>query len=312
MATLSDYRIEDLVARIELYSSRIAERLSELAVTTEPAVRLVMRREIQALLEEVKRESEIWLQTSFGDILTQTGEELALLLGDGVFSEEDDILALVLLSITQFRRDLNNALSAIQDTSARLSRGDLSRTLKGDSRRLSEALSAGPSGAGVVAGIKARLSDRLKRQMVEVLGANGRIYTYDLSYYIALAAEILKSRSGSELTLEIARRAGSDLVQISENPSTIGDYCDLYRGKVFSISGTHPIFPALSLAPAGGPPFHPWCHHSMSPFDDSLLDDAVKLELAAIPEDFLELGRQRAPVKKYMELWNVRKLSLGF
>lgn len=63
---------------------------------------------------------------------------------------------------------------------------------------------------------------------------------------------------------ELGDRDAFDLVIISGPIS--GDFCDLYVGKVYSISGRSSEYPPLSSIPEGGPPFHPNCTHVVAPF----------------------------------------------
>lgn len=58
-------------------------------------------------------------------------------------------------------------------------------------------------------------------------------------------------------TLTRLRARNIDLVVVLG--STSPRFCTAFRGKVFSISGTHPRWPALSTLPRGGAPFHPRC-----------------------------------------------------
>lgn len=101
---------------------------------------------------------------------------------------------------------------------------------------------------------------------IQIVGRSGRSTIFDLDYYANLVLSSNMARLETDVTLSNVFRAGEDLVMVSANPSSIGDYCDAYRGRTFSISGTHDVFPPLSSTPNGGPPFHPWCRHSISYF----------------------------------------------
>jgi len=211
-----------------------------------------------------------------------------------------------------FLQDISEAIVAMEARAGRLARGDVGEVLGDDRQRLAAAIGLGAAGAAMVASIRARVRDKLQGSLLRILGQNGRIYRYGLSYYVGLAASMAKGSMQKELALHRASELSLDLVQVSPNPSTIGDYCDLYRGKVFSISGMHPIFPALSTAPNGGTPFHPWCKHTLAPFDASGLSDAKIRELANIPEDFMQLGMAGASANDFQKLWKSRKKGLGF
>lgn len=77
---------------------------------------------------------------------------------------------------------------------------------------------------------------------------------------------------------------GLDLVQISTH--VCDDWCTLYAGKVFSISGTHSVYPPLAQIPNGGCPMHPRCRHVEVPFIEKF-HSAEELERAKIDPSLL-------------------------
>lgn len=105
---------------------------------------------------------------------------------------------------------------------------------------------------------------QLREHPVALLAQNGRIIHYALDYYAGTVASNAYVRT-QNLPAEARAATTTDLVRVSSNPSMHGDYCDHYAGKVFSVSGLHPIFPALSATPNGGAPFHPHCAHTVVP-----------------------------------------------
>jgi hypothetical protein len=308
---VEDPRIDELIAVIAAYSVRLASRLAELAVAQDVALRVAMRSEIQDILVQMRQEIQNWISTVFGEMLQEMDEDLladipAELLETGEIPIQESVTELRSV-LDLFERDINTAIGSIEAMVSRLVRGDASQVLREDSSKLTAALAAGAAGAAVVASIRARAIDRLQDNLLSLLGANGRIYQYDLSYYMALSAQTMKGRAQKELVLRRAWTLGADLVQVSANPSTIGDYCDLYRGKVFSISGTHAIFPPLAHAPAKGTPFHPWCRHKMSIFDDTRLTEDQQRKLADIPKEFLDLAEKGAGPNEFQKAWVKRK-----
>lgn len=102
---------------------------------------------------------------------------------------------------------------------------------------------------------------------VSVIGKGGKTFKFPLPYYAAMVAHNAKFQAESVATIRRSLEAGHDLVIISNNPSLHGDWCDAYRGRVFSITGMTPGFAVLDQLPNEGAPFHPWCRHSMRPFD---------------------------------------------
>ena len=120
---------------------------------------------------------------------------------------------------------------------------------------------------------------------------DGRTYSFPLSYYAAMVAHAAKHQVTSLLTVARATEAGIDLIQCSNNPSLHGDWCDAYRGKVFSIRGATPGFPRLDQLPNNGAPFHPWCRHTMRPFNPAGKSEEDLRQLGNVDERFL-LGPQ--------------------
>jgi len=153
-----------------------------------------------------------------------------------------------------------------------------------------------------------KLTEAVRKGAVVTL--NGpRYQKYAPDYFVSLIVHSEVGKTLKEQTLKDATSSGSDLVQISPQPSTIGDYCDLYRGRVFSISGTHPDFPPLTECPAGGAPFHPWCRHTLSAVEDgSTVTEAAK-KLPPIPQEFISAARANASPAEFMKLWRAHNRS---
>jgi hypothetical protein len=154
---------------------------------------------------------------------------------------------------------------------------------------LARGLVAGGSLARIERGLKARLTEEGRalvdsgkltpaeaRDLIDV--EQGTITvgsrTFDLSYYVHLVADTGLREAAVQATCDrleaVGREAGDpllfDLVVVTG--PVADDACDDYRGKVFSISGKHPDYPALD--DIDGPPFHPNCRHAIAPFDEGL------------------------------------------
>jgi len=128
-----------------------------------------------------------------------------------------------------------------------------------------------------------KMAKRLIRELPSEVKINGRLY--DRDWYAKLVAQSAKGEVAKATTLTIVGRMGDDLVQVSDTPSIIGDFCDAYRGKVFSVSGTHPDFPPLARTPNTGPPFHPFCYHGISWYRGP-----ERAEMGRVDERFLLQG----------------------
>lgn len=105
---------------------------------------------------------------------------------------------------------------------------------------------------------------------VTIQGKNGPI-EFDVGYYAEMVV-----RTKTREAVETARHnrlaeLGIDLVVVTGKVSN--SFCTAYLGKIFSLSGKHPKYPALASLPSGGPPFHPNCSKSTRPFVEELARD---------------------------------------
>lgn len=72
-----------------------------------------------------------------------------------------------------------------------------------------------------------------------------------------------------------------------------GDACDFYVNKAFSISGKSSEYPPLSSVPGGGPPFHPYCTHTIAPFVREFVT-AKQMQRAKIEPHLLNIDLNQA------------------
>lgn len=111
---------------------------------------------------------------------------------------------------------------------------------------------------------KAYLAKATKAQ-VTVPVRTGGSRSYGLAYYLSMVLASAFGRARVQAGLDRAQSNEIDLVRVSSNPSTIGDFCDAYAGKVFSVGGQTQGIPLLSETVGGGPPFHVNCLHWIIP-----------------------------------------------
>lgn len=149
-----------------------------------------------------------------------------------------------------------------------------------------------------------QLAATLSEGLLPNINTAGRTSTFAADYYLSLITQTRLMAETRQLAITTAATSGTDLVQVSPNPSTIGDYCDLYRGRVFSISGTTPGYPALADCPNGGPPFHPWCWHYLIPVQEDSSEALNAIGQESVPEQFTNLVRGGgATPAKLQKLW---------
>lgn len=78
-------------------------------------------------------------------------------------------------------------------------------------------------------------------------------------------------RVTTDVSLQRAKEFGADLVEISSHAGA-RPLCAPYQGKIFSITGTHPVYPPLSSTSMGDPAglFGINCGHNQYPFFEGL------------------------------------------
>lgn len=292
-----DAQVDPLIEKVSNISEELAKLLSLLPFSEGPDKDRI-RSEIRALLREVDRDVREWAEREMESAARDHEEELMFLLPGAVAAIDIDI---IVAQITrEFTNAVNTATRSVDVYAGTLaSRSAASRAIKSALHKRSEfslqGLAASERGE-----IMKQLRMSLDKSFVRVLGRDGKVYQYALDYWVGMQAQMARGLLRRQVSIGMTRAAGYDLVQISTNPSTVGDFCDLYRGKVFSISGEHPFYPPLSSAPNGGTPFHPWCKHVMWPYTS----DTENSDLADIPEKYLLLGKsESASINDFQAMW---------
>lgn len=108
----------------------------------------------------------------------------------------------------------------------------------------------------------AKMLDNIKDQQFIQAGR----YRYKPSYYSEMVARTKFHEAQSIAGLTTAANYGTDLVQISSH-NTSTAICIPFEGNVYSINGTHKVFPPLSDTP----PYHPNCLHLLYPVFESAI-----------------------------------------
>jgi hypothetical protein len=121
--------------------------------------------------------------------------------------------------------------------------------------------------------LKKKIIDHLnslfpRDDFVEINGQTYKIreYTKTVTDYAKIVQRTERRKAQTRSVLAQCREFDEDLVEVSihDNPCEI---CAQYAGKVYSISGKHPKYPAVTVLP----PFHPGCRHSINPTSDNAL-----------------------------------------
>lgn len=141
---------------------------------------------------------------------------------------------------------------------------------------------------------------------IDIIGKDRKTRTYQAHKYIALAEKTAEAYADRDLILLAMRESEQDLVIVSPEPSAIGDYCDAYAGKVFSVSGTSDFFPALSDTPNSGPPFHPWCSHTLLPYlGPTMALNPEERESLLVDEEYLLKDEDDSPAR-ILKSWRLK------
>lgn len=149
------------------------------------------------------------------------------------------------------------------------------------SRMIAEGLIEGQARRTVSDTLLKELSKKMDNEQFIVI--NGRNYRPDK--YAELVARTRTREATTRGTLNTALRYGVDYVQWDVH-SEICEYCQQYAGRVYSISGTDPQFPALKESP----PLHPNCKCVVVPVTlehlkrQGLFDETLKLSHAPLLE----------------------------
>jgi hypothetical protein len=106
--------------------------------------------------------------------------------------------------------------------------------------------------------LPADVAERLRAiadgKFVPIVGKDGTLRRYDLKKYAELVGHTWMMAAANEAALRMAERFGTDLVQMPVHSGAC-PICRPRQGKVYSISGRHPDFPALDFRL----PLHPHC-----------------------------------------------------
>ncbi|GAG70788.1 unnamed protein product, partial [marine sediment metagenome] len=96
-------------------------------------------------------------------------------------------------------------------------------------------------------------------------------FKYRPHYYAEMVARTKFHQAHSQATLVQAQNYGTDLVEVSSHNTTT-KICIPFEGNIYSIKGTHPVFPPLTDTA----PFHPNCLHLIYPtFESGLIAQGI-------------------------------------
>ena len=185
-----------------------------------------------------------------GRILLQTGRE--------VEASADDILRLIRENSPKGKKMVATRTAAMRDI---INTWVSSATSKTNIAMATLAQSAGKKYVAAVS--KASLSvitgtDTLQKSVMRSIGELERLdafvdkagRTWTPEGYVKMVVRDNQRRVSTETMFQAAREGDTDLVEVSSHAGA-RPKCAPYQGKIFSISGTHPKYPALSSTSYG-------------------------------------------------------------
>lgn len=256
--TFVDPRLKSLQEDFARFEADLGSRFKTL-VDGPPMERFSAWRGILTLLAVIRARMSIFATSQLQTFYAETAKEISRRLGKAGFAVDPTATATATLDLGQrMLADVDRALASVRVLAQR-----------GFDREF--ALSIPPSVIATLpvdgfeaATAKAFLDKAIEHQVtVPTRGGNSR--AFGLAYYLSIVLASAFGRARNLASLDTVRENDLDLVKVSANPSTIGDFCDAYAGKVFSVSGNHPTAPPLARTVAGGPPFHVNCLHWLEP-----------------------------------------------
>lgn len=297
-----DPSIQELAELVDAASEEISDKLAEIALG-EGITLTLLYQEIVRRLQVLSADIQKWADNHFRQLARDIVPHLDQLAAD----EADEAAATVTEEEKRkFLLAIFFAISSVQVLAARIARGQFPASALGSQIRALRRAGVGVEAATKIAQARTEVFKLLRNSLVQATAAGGRTTTFAFDYFAALQAHQTKLTSQSKANVQAVIRSGGDLVRVSPQPSTIGDFCDLYKGKVFSISGNDKFFHPVDVLPNHGCPMHPWCHHILLPFTVTNQTQAELQSLQELPENFLELGRRGASANEFQKLWLAR------
>lgn len=287
---LDDQRLQDLVNVYSDAADRLAAGFEDMVDEDNPSKRFLEYTALLALLLALFQKSEEWVQESVSFYLRQADASavgsLSAIAPGTVFDPG--------LNVSTFRRINSDAVGHFFKARNILEQ-NLGRIYRSLGLEQEFALLATQLRAGDPTASPEQLDRKLRKAVVRdfratpisVVGKNGKVLKYPLQYYAAMVAHNAKFQAQSLTVVNRALEVGHDLIQISPQPSLHGDWCDAYRGRVFSITGSTPGFATLDQLPNNGAPFHPWCRHTMRIFNPASVSSDELQRMSSVDDRFL-------------------------
>lgn len=312
---LGDKRLDLLVGVYVEAARRLARLLSELLDLSESPRRFLIFQQIQQALRELDLATDQWSARFVREFFEEADiKAVAAMRAAGItatLNTEANLQAVTAL-VNNLRGTLGKGIQSIELLTSKIFRNPaVEREFPELAFKVRRQVAVGLTAAEGIQATRLRvgnlLRERFRDGLVSVIGSDGRRYIFPLDTYAAMVAQGTKAQAQSVATLLRAQEGGHDLVRVTPNPSITGDWCDAYRGRVFSISGAHPLYPPLAAIPNGGPPFHPWCRHGLGIFVPAFHSAAAQREFAKVDERFLLQPSDADPNRVVRNWWQAAR-----
>lgn len=289
-STLTKAELE-LVKLYEEAEGELLAQLDLLSGTPDLPRRAVVYNTIVRMLSRLRGETEAWASTKIEYFIERAARKAGhaidiqrvSALGSSVNLEAVQSLQTALTVPLANVSDsvMREALKLYRATALSAEYPELDRAVR---REVAAGLLRTDSVPNIAKRIRELLKAKYENGLVEIIGKDGRTYKFSIAKYASLVAHGVTRQAMSSGTILRAKEQGFDLVKINDHPSLHGDFCDLYRGRVYSLSGNDPRFPALSEVPGVGGYMHARCRHGISIFVPDFSSEA-------------ELDSMRTPTK---------------
>jgi hypothetical protein len=157
------------------------------------------------------------------------------------------------------------------------------------------------------------LRDELRRvnkgNIVTITDRNGKPIHFTAQHYAGMVVRTKTREAVVTARNERFTQLGIDTVAIIGRLSD--NFCTAFLGQVYSISGKHPKYPALSSLPGGGPPFHPNCSKGVRPFIEALATPGQTKAAEPSPAANRLIGKTPAQAQKMFKDLQLRAEASG-
>ncbi len=300
---IDDHRLEILIGAYTVASGTIASLLDRLLDTPQGPERFLIFRRIKEQISGLEAATNAWAAEFIPEFVEEAGAQA--ISAAEVKQRITDLLETNLTgTLEKGRQSTDLLVNRVFRASA------LENEFPQIAAQVQRKIPTTLAGVERVTEVRNRIASVLREQfkdgLVSVIGKDGRKYSFPLDTYAGMVAQSVKQQAKTQTTLASMQETGQDLVMVSPNPSLRGDWCDAYRGKVYSVSGGNPFYPPLNSIPPG-PPFHPWCRHFLSTFVPEKFTAKQQAQMADTNPAFLMSPGEEDPNRVVRNWWAIKR-----